>query len=603
MNFLTLDFETFYSQEYSLSKLTTEQYVRDPRFEVIGVALKQGNAAPEWYAGPDVAPALRAVDWSNTAVIAHHAQFDGFILNHHFGIKPAFWMDTLSMARALVGADVGGSLDRLSTHFGLGVKGKEVLDAKGKHLGDFSPSELAKYGVYCCNDAELTNALFKRLLKAEGLPARYPQSELSLVDMTVRMFTEPTLELDAEKLHNIYVGALRAKEEFMAQAGLNQESLRSASKFAQVLRDFGIEPPMKPSPSNPEKQIPALSKTDAAMLALLDHENERVRWAAEARLGTQSSLLETRAARFMDIAARGNLPVYLKYYGAHSGRWAGGDKVNIQNLNRGSELRKSIVAPPGHVLVVADSAQIEARTLAWLAGQTDLVEAFANGRDVYKEMASAVYGCPVEEVNKTQRFVGKVLVLGCGYGVGFAKLGDILRLGAMGPKVPITDDEARRLVGMYRQKNDKIVELWRVAGTIIQWLLNGSGDFMWGPMRVFGDHLVLPNGLALHYPSIRASQDGFVYEGRNTSVKLYGGKLVENVTQALARILVSDQMIAINKRYRVATMTHDEVVAIVPENEAEEALGFMIEVMRQAPEWASGLPLNAEGGYAKEYSK
>ena len=603
MQLLTLDFESFWAPDYSLSKLSTEEYVRDPRFEVIGVSLKHNAGPAVWYAGAEVAPALHAIDWANTTAIAHHCQFDGFILGERYGLFPACWLDTLSMARALVGVEVGGSLARLAEHYGLGVKGKEVLDAKGKHLADFSPSELAKYGAYCCNDTELTYALFKRLLKAEGLPARYPESELALIDMTVKMFTQPVLELDAEKLKGIYLGALRSREDFLLQANLSQDSLRSAPKFAQVLRDLGVEPPMKPSPSNPDKQIPALSKTDAAMLGLLEHEDERVRWAAEARLGTQSSLMETRAARFMDIAGRGRLPVYLKYYGAHSGRWAGGDKINLQNLNRGSDLRKTILAPSGHVLVVADSAQIEARTLAWLANQTGLVEAFATGRDVYKEMASAVYGIPVDEVDKTQRFVGKVLVLGCGYGVGPVKLGDILRLGAMGPKVPISDDESRRLVAMYRQKNDKIVDLWRVGGTIIQWLLNGTGDFAWGPMRVFGEHLVLPNGLSLHYSGLHASENGFAYKGRNTSVKLYGGKLVENVTQALARIIVSDQMLAIGKRYRIATMTHDEIVAVVPEQKADEALDWMLDQMRVAPEWAVGLPLNAEGGYAREYSK
>ncbi len=603
MNILTLDFETFYSQDYSLSKLTTEEYVRDKRFEVIGVSLKHGDEPAVWYAGAEVEPALRAVDWANTTAIAHHAQFDGFILGERYGIHPAFWLDTLSMARALVGAEVGGSLAKLAEHFGLGVKGKEVLDAKGKHLADFSPSELAKYGAYCCNDTELTYALFKRLLKAEGLPARFPQSELALIDMTVRMFTQPTLELDAKKLEGIYLDALRAKEDFLLKAGLSQDSLRSAAKFAEVLRQLGIEPPTKPSPSNPEKQIPALSKTDSAMLALLDHDDQRVRWAAEARLGTQSSLMETRAARFMDIAARGKLPVYLKYYGAHTGRWSGGDKSNLQNLNRGSELRKTIRAPKGHVLVVADSAQIEARTLPWLCGQTDLVTAFAEGRDVYKEFATVVYQVPAENVDKVQRYVGKTCVLGLGYQVGWNKLATTLRNGEKGPKVPITDDESRRIVALYRQQNDKIKAFWGQATTTLQWLLNGSADFMWGPIRVWGSRLVLPNGLSIQYRGLRATQEGMVYDGRKGPVKIYGGSATENIVQALARIIVSDQMLAIGKRYRIATMTHDEIVAVVPEQEADEALAWMLDQMRVAPEWAVGLPLNAEGGYAREYSK
>ncbi|MGC9238010.1 MAG: hypothetical protein ACP5GF_14170, partial [Thiomonas sp.] len=171
---------------------------------------------------------LESIDWANTMCLAHHAQFDGLILWEHYGVKPAFWLDTLSMARALHGAEAGNSLAKLAERYGLGQKGEEVIHAKGKRLADFSPAELAKYGQYCINDVELTYALFKALLKADGYPTRFPQSELELIDLTVRLFTEPVLDLDSELLTRVYHEAVRRREEFLLKAGVTDEMLRSA---------------------------------------------------------------------------------------------------------------------------------------------------------------------------------------------------------------------------------------------------------------------------------------------------------------------------------------------------------------------------------------
>ncbi len=322
MNILTLDFETYYSQEYSLSKMTTEAYVRDPAFEAILLGIKVGTDASFTLRGPDIPAYLASVDWSNTCAVAHHAHFDGLILSYHYGVKPAYWMDTLSMGRALVGAEVGGSLAKLSEHFGIGRKGHEVLDAKGKHASDFTPEELDKYAAYCANDVELTFQLLRHLLSAKGiLPSKFPQFELDLIDLTVRLFTEPVAELDTALLEHTYIESIRAKDAFLQSAGLDEKTLKSKSKLAAVLRQLGVEPPMKPSPTHPEKMIEAFSKTDKEFLALLQHDDPRVSAVVEARLGTQSSLVESRAERMLNIAARGPMPVYLKYYGAHTGRW------------------------------------------------------------------------------------------------------------------------------------------------------------------------------------------------------------------------------------------------------------------------------------------
>ena len=137
---------------------------------------------------------------------------------------------------------------------------------------------------------------------------------------------------------------------------------------------------------------------------LLTHQDERVQSLVAARLGNKSTLEETRTQRFIDIAKRGLLPVPVRYYAAHTGRWGGDDKINLQNLpSRGANanmLKRGIIAPQGHSIIDADSAQIEARVLAWLAEQDDLTEAFAKGEDVYKNMASRIYGVAESDVTK-----------------------------------------------------------------------------------------------------------------------------------------------------------------------------------------------------------
>lgn len=603
---VTLDFETYYDQEYGLKKLTTEEYIRDPRFEVIGVGIKVNDNPTEWWAGDYAAVALRIIDWHRTTCVAHHAHFDGLILSRHFNITPYRWIDTLSMARALHGSEAGGSLAALAERYGLGKKGHEVVDAKGKHLEDFTPAELHQYGEYCKNDVELTFALLQKLMAAQGLlPARFPGSEMKLIDLTVRMFTEPSLEIDAPRLQAYLDGEVGRKQAFLESANLTAETLRSKAKLAEVFRSLGVEPPTKVSAKTGKVDF-AFAKTDKEFIALLDHDNEMVRAIAEARLGMSSNIGQTRSERLLGIGTRGRLPIYLKYYGAHTGRWSGSGSVNLQNMPRKSEIRKSICAPEGDVIVVADSSQIEARTLAWLAGQHDLVQAFREDRRVYSEFASVIYERPITKADKVEDFVGKVCVLGLGYGLGHKRLREMLAMGVMGgPKLHFSEDETLAIVRKYRARNAQIAAYWKQAGEILRWLVNGTGDFQWGPMRVWGQSIVLPNGLALHYPDLRIGAEGeFSYQGRNSRVKVYGGLLVENVTQALARIIVSDQMLEVSKRgYRIASMTHDEMLVVVPEAQAEVALAEILQTMSTPPSWAADLPVSAEGDFSREYSK
>ena len=427
MDLITIDFETYYDRDFSLSKLTTEEYVRDHQFEVIGVGIKVNNEGTEWASGTreQLKQYLHTFNWAESMVLAHNTLFDGAILSWVFDIHPRVYTDTLCIARALHGVEVGGSLRALSERYEIGAKGTEVLNALGKRRADFSEQDLSLYGDYCINDVELTYKLFNIFLK-KG----FPKQELMMIDLTLRMFTEPMLELDIGLLEQHLEDTRERKDQLLEDAGISREDLMSNPKFAAVLEGLGVKPPMKIS-LRTGKETFAFAKNDEEFKALADHEDDRVQSAVAARLGTKSTLEETRTQRFIDISKRGTLPVPVRYYAAHTGRWGGDDKINMQNLPsrgpNGKKLKRSILAPEGYTLIDCDSSQIEARVLAWLAGQDDLTQAFANNEDVYKVMASRIYGVPEDEVTKDQRFVGKTTILGAGYGMGAVRFQEQLK--------------------------------------------------------------------------------------------------------------------------------------------------------------------------------
>ena len=604
MHTLTIDFETYYDRTFSLSKMTTEEYVRDELFEVIGVAVKVDAGETQWFSGTkkETKRWLEQFPWDDSIAIAHNAMFDMAILNWHFGIRPKRIADTLSMLRALDGPDAGNSLAKAAERYGLGAKGDEVINALGKGRLDFSPEELGRYGQYCINDVELTHELFCRL--AVGFPA----VEFRLIDLTIRMFTEPVLSLDEEALAAHLTAVQDKKRDLLGKALISKDNLMSNGQLAESLRHLGVEPPVKISPTT-GRETYAFAKNDEEFKALLEHENSIVQAIVAARLGVKSTLEETRTERLINIAKRGALPIPLRYYAAHTGRWGGDDKVNMQNLPRKSPLKKAIRAPEGYVFIDCDSSQIEARTLAWLAGQEDLVEAFDGGEDVYKIMASAIYGVPVNEVSDDQRFVGKTTILGAGYGMGAAKFQAQLKTF----NVDMDLDECKRIINVYRDTYPAIPALWRQAGDALDAMANNQTAQVGrdGVLTVRGSEgIYLPNGLRLQYPGLRwvQSPEGkseMFYDqkkGRATlASRIYGGKCVENICQALARIVIGEQMLMVARRLRVVMTVHDAVGAIAPAEEADEARSFVEACMRVRPKWASGLPLNCESKMGASY--
>jgi DNA polymerase len=603
MQLITIDFETYYDPAYSLSKITTEEYIRDPRFEVIGVSVKVGTDDAQWFSGTKehVRRFLKLFPWDNAIALAHNAVFDMAILNWHFDIRPKRIADTLSMARALHGNETGVSLKALAEFYGIGEKGTEVLNALGKRRIDFTPYDLARYGEYCSNDCDLTLKLF------ECMAPKFPALEQRLVDLTIRMFTEPTLVLDKNILESHIIRVQATKAELMSKLNYDKADLMSNPKLASLLEFHGVEVPMKTSPAT-GKETYAFAKSDEAFKALLEHENPMVQAIVAARLGVKSTLEETRTERFINIADRGTLPIPLRYYAAHTGRWGGDDKVNMQNLPRKSPLKKAMLAPEGYVFIDCDSSQIEARTLAWLAGQDDLVDAFTRGEDVYKIMASRIYRKPVEDVEEAERFVGKTTILGAGYGMGAAKFQAQLK--TFGVPLPLQTCEF--IINVYRETYPKIPMLWREGQDAIQAMLSGATSPLGkdGVVLVNALGIRLPNGLYLKYPNLRVvmgdkGKPEFVYDqkrGRATIPnRLYGGKLIENVCQALARIIIGEQMLMVARRYRVVMTVHDAVGVLAPIAEATEARAFVEACMRIRPKWAPTLPLNCESKIGASY--
>jgi hypothetical protein len=688
---VTLDFETYFDDKYNLDNLTTEAYVRDPRFEVIGVGVSVDGARSVWLEEWEFRAWAASVDWARVAVCAHHAHFDCLILSHHYGIKPGFILCTMSMARALHGLG-SGSLAFLGPHYNLGVKGDELIKAKGKRRRDFTQTAWLEFGSYCNNDVDLTDPLLRKMAKG------FPRTELWLIDSTVRMFTEPVfvgdlavlrkaLKEERERKAALYariatklppfVPNPRSRKPPPTQQERVEEVLGSPDKFAALLLQFGGRPQRKKSPSHkcnePGKkpcQAPcakttawAFAKTDAAMQALLEDPDEEIRLLAEARLEVKSTIIGSRTERVIGAAQRGAIPFYLNYCGAHTHRWSGGDKMNPQNFNRGGALRDAILAAIGYMIAVTDSGQIEARVLAWLARAATILETFrrndAMGQagDFYSDVGSAFF---LRKLSKketpVERQLAKNMVLGLGFGMGWFKFACELLKGMLGSKpVQFTMKEVRQFnvdlerflldrdgdpdaektkrirempsrlsydervihcavadhfVRLYRKTYAEIPRLWKAMEEVLAVMAQPGGRpdevrMTFGPLKVVHEGIICPGGLKLRYPGLHRTKEGWKYLGGDSGKelkKIYGGLLTENVVQKLARDIVGEQALWIRAAgYKFGTMSHDEVVSVPREDDADECLRYSLERMKIPPAWCLSLPLNAEGGTGRSY--
>lgn len=600
MKLITIDFETYYDREFSLSKITTEEYIRHEMFETIGVGTKINDGRSEWFSGThqQTQDYLSSIDWSDAIAVAHNAMFDAAILSWRFNIRPYMWCDTLSLARAIDGLEVGGSLKACAERYGLGEKGTEVVNALALRRQNFDAEQLARYGEYCKNDCDLTWDLLNVYLP------KVSETELRVIDLTIKMFSEPVLRLAKKRLSHHLEEVKARKYELLQACKADSEILNSNPKFADLLISLGVEPPMKTSLAT-GKETYAFAKTDEGLKDLAEHPNPAVQAVVAARLGTKSTLEESRTERFLGIASRGFLPVPLKYYAAHTGRWGGSDNLNLQNLpSRGdSTLKECILPPKGYVIIDCDSSQIEARVLAWVAGQGDLVQAFANKEDVYKIMASKIYRKPVDEISKDERFMGKTVVLGCGYGLGAEKFQSSLKTAGVDLELP----ECKQIIKTYRESYEYIPELWKDGQRCLEAMLQKKTSlFGTQPDAVMlkKKGFYLPSGYYLGYTDLEKDAEGqFSYKTRKGRTKIYGGKVVENVIQAIARCVIAEQMTWIAKKYRVVLTVHDAIAIVAPLAEAERAQQYVEKCMSTPPEWAAGLPLACESGIGENYGQ
>jgi hypothetical protein len=431
---IVVDYETFWTPTHSLSKMSPMAYVMHPDTEVISCAIKEGDKPTYCIFGEaNVRYALQQIDWSNKILIAHNNEgFDAMISAWRFGIKPAMWACTLAMARPHHAKTCGLSLAKLVEHYQLGVKDNTALiKTQGKRLKDFTPDEIRAMSTYNTTDTDQCFQLFKILL------AKTPRDELRIIDSCIRMLVEPVFEPDVDLLTDTLAKEKQRKRDtvlklarFLGVDGIDAQeevtsTLASAPKFSALLEQLGAEVPMKPSPTDPDKLIPALAKTDQGMLDLLESDNEIVAAAAEARLGVKSTLLETRIQKFLESAAAcgGRLPIPVKYYGADTTGRLSGWSYNPLNLPRinpyepklSDALRKSMRAPKGFKVVVADLSGIELRVNLALWKVPYALELYAENpeADLYKPLASEVLGIPMESMTKMARQAGKAMHLGC----------------------------------------------------------------------------------------------------------------------------------------------------------------------------------------------
>jgi hypothetical protein len=643
---LTVDFETRWDRsDYTLSKMTTEEYIRDERFKAFGACFHvYGSDEPiKWVGGADLPQFLSGIDWGRTAVLAHNSQFDISILGWRYGVRPAFIFDTLSMARALRGVEVGNSLAKLSEDFALPPKGKAVHSTDG--LSELTPDIEQELAEYCKHDVYLCEEIFTRL--GDG----YPAKELRLIDMTLKMYTNPLLVLDSHMLEKALEEEKTKREGLLHRLGLDEAVLASNPRFAEALKALGVEPPTKVSKTTGKRTL-ALAKNDALFQALLNGGNEEVAALCEARLKVKSTTERTRAQRFLDISTRGPLPVPLSYYGAKSGRWAAakGSAINMQNLKRGSFLRKAIMAPEEHQLVVGDLSQIEPRVLAWLADYEDMMLIFQSGGDPYAAFGAQMFNIPglTKDSHPDLRQSAKSALLGCGYGLGWASFAAQLLVGFLGaPPVRydmafakklgvnrayvekfLSDDAnvqkmldiphicteeellthclaAKKIIDIYRSTAWPVVAFWELMGQLLTRSLVGGEEVVYKCLTFRKEEIVLPNGMSLLYPNLRQVKDKdtgqmqWVYGQDET--KLYPGKITNNVVQGAARIVMTDGMLRVAKKYPVAGTVHDELIAVVPDEEVADAKTWVLAQMTMEPKYMPGIPLAADGGAHRRY--
>jgi DNA polymerase len=609
MQLLYTDFESFYSTEFSLRHLDPPSYILDQLFQLNCCSVAR-NSQPAFVLDRDeIGPFFNGLDPNDIIFVSHNAQFDASILSWRFGWRPKLICCTLSMSRTILNNKLKRhDLDSVAQHLQLPLPPKsDVLNkVRGMSREDIIANGLwDEYRAYCLFDNNKCRGIF------EKLSPLLPDEEFLIHDQVLRMAVDPVLLADVTKLSEHLDDVRSRKEVMFARAMLmgieSKTDLMSNQRFAVILSNLGVDPPTKISPITGLRTF-AFAKSDEAFQELREHDNPLVRDLVETRLGYKSTIEETRAARLLNIGQlhfphHGDhvMPIALRIGAARTHRLGGDWKCNFQNMGRKSKIRDALRAPPGHVLVAADAAQIEARLLAWYCGQADLLELFRAGVDVYAAFASNLFGKPVTKATEPiLRFLGKTAVLGCGYVCGPDKL--ILMVKALsaldGEPLVLTYQQSDEIIQGYRLLNNMIVWKWGwMRDSAIPQLAKGVNTYIEdGPIRFGYNEVTGPSNLKIFYPGLHYEDAQWWYDDAGTRNKLYNGKLIENVNQHMARVVVmqtAHRMIPIANDLgaRFVLQAHDQLVYSVPERHAELLGSHLHTEMTREPKWAPGLPL------------
>ena len=684
MRLVAIDFESFFSTKdgYTLTKMGPISYIRDSRFSAQLMSYIVTDASTMTYdrvrvAEHDNIPAVLAalkLDAPDVVTVAHNGNgFDFLILSEIYHVVPRIAIDTMCMERWTgVSRIQNESLKSMAKFFQCGekVEGTVISDGR-KWPEDFTPDERTAFIQYCRNDTEQCFLSFKAMLPFVTADA------LLFSSITAKMACNPVLRLDDDML-TAYLNELSDKvtkerneinKMFMFKSDEDfLKAIRSSASFVKMLELLGRKPPMKYSVAKSETKrkkleaegktnlseedyavyTPALAKSDLDFMAMASDADERVALLVRTRLENNSSIQRSRAETFHALAKSGRpMPVMLNAFKAHTSRYTAGnsegssDKLNLQNLSKRDPsqltLRKAVQAPEGMSLVACDSSQIEARILAYVANETELVDAFRRGADPYADLAEKIFQIPSEKIHKgaksgdkklkAYRNVGKTGILSAGYGVGWRKYADtLLRQGVrLSSDIDQHYEMAHHAHNVYRASNPNIVTFWDTCQTVIKAMYLGySGEFGGPNDNIFQysvapicgrddvPTIIGPNKYTLRYfklsceVSEKNNREEYYYtrvKGKSElKTKIYGGALAENLCQYLAFALLQWQACRMTEQgIRLIANIHDSFLAICPEDEAEHTKSVMESCMSSVPDWLGDFPVACEAEIGKDY--
>ena len=636
-----LDFETYYDDVYSLRKMTPAEYILDRRYESLMVAVKVNGGPHHIVEGPEIPKFLSQFNPADTVTVTFNSLFDNSILAWVYGFVPGQMIDAMAMARALDGHRFRSfKLSSIAHSLGFPDKGDAVTNAKGKRRHHFSDAEWQEYKDYSIRDNLICEMIFLHYYQ------QMPKSELRLMDMVLRATIEPVFVGSQMRLEK-HIHNLLAEEDRIMELANNipKSHLLSTARFKQALIDAGFpEDEIEEKTTSSGNRIPAFAKTDSFMELLQEHPDPYICALATARIGARSRLEETRSRTLLRICElpwrdaknhpAGTMPVPLRYGGAHTHRLSGDWKMNMQNLPRGSQLRYSLEAPKGHSVLTIDLGQIEARLVAWISGEKLLLEEFAKydagdkTYDPYNRLGSAIFGCAVDRkaadpIQKAMGFIGKTGILGLGYGCGREKFDTMVTTGARTLGVDISGIYSRELthnaVTIYRARYKLIQSSWGILQQLLRNIIANpaGGTHQFNPVTLSANKLRLPNGMYLHYADIESAdvmvdwkgngqpepRTEYTYKYGGKPYRIYGAKLLENICQALGRVIVMNAALTIKAKtgYRFVHQAHDELIYIIPDAELDAMKQIIHDEMTRPPVWGNDLPLVADVGIGKSY--